>query len=291
MKLNYIKHKLINLLTINKIVTIHYHELDRDFSFEGESHNFWELVYVDSGQVAINANARLFHLKSGELIFHKPNEFHTLRADNKTASNVFVISFVCSSEAMHFFKEKTMTLPPKLKKHISSIIKEYNETFVRMSVADTKLEMKENPPIGSQQMIRLQLEQLLIMLIRHEQETRDLRVFPSKESMENHLVTQILDIIEKHKYEQLSVEQICRKLSYSRAYLTKIFKETTDYTILEYILIEKIKEAKRLIREGHLNFTQIADKLAFDNPQYFSRVFKRMTNMTPSDYKNSAIKH
>ena len=53
------------------------------------------------------------------------------------------------------------------------------------------------------------------------------------------------------------------------------------------MLIRKIKEAKKLIREEQYNITQISYMLAFDNPHYFSRVFKRITNMTPTQYKNS----
>lgn len=290
MKLNYIKHKIANLITINKIVTIHYYELDKNFFFDGESHNFWELVYVDAGQVEIKANNKLHTLKQGELIFHKPNEFHTLKADEKTAANVFVISFVCSSKSMSFFKGKVVTLPAKLKKHISTIIEEYNETFNSMSVEDLKLEIKENPPIGGQQMIRIHLEQLLIMLIRNEQDSRNMRIFPSKESMENHLVSHMMHLIEERVYEKISVEDICRELNYSRSYLSKIFKLSSGYTILEYILLCKIREAKKLIRQEKYNFTQISDMLAFDNPHYFSRVFKRMTNLTPSEYKKSVVK-
>ncbi len=291
MKLNYIKHKIANLLSINKIVTIHYYELHRNFRYDGESHNFWEMVYVDSGEVEITANNKPLTLKQGEVIFHKPNEFHTLGTNEKSTANVFVISFVCSSESMKFFKGKKMTVPPKLKKYISLIIEEYKETFAPMASDDIKLEIKENSPIGSQQMIRTYLEQLLIMLIRHEQGTKDLRLFPSKESMENHLVSQMIHIIEENITEKITVSQICEKMSYSRAYLSKIFKQTTDYTILEYILMLKIREAKKLIREGNYNFTQISDKLAFENPHYFSRVFKRVANMTPNDYKKSVKTH
>ena len=156
-----------------------------------------------------------------------------------------------------------------------------------MSVDDIKLEIKENPPIGGQQMIRTHLEQLLIMFIRSEQDSHNLRVFPSKESMENHLVSQMLHIIEDKVYDRISVEEICSELNYSRAYLSKIFKTSSGFTILEYILMLKIKEAKKLIREGKYNFTQISDLLVFDNPHYFSRVFKRIANMTPTDYKKS----
>lgn len=287
MKLNYIKHKLANLISITKIVTIHYHEFDKDFVFDGESHNFWEMVYVDTGKVSIKANNKDFNLKQGDVIFHKPNEFHTIRADGNSTANVFVITFVCSSEPMSFFKSKTMPVPAKAKKHISAIIEEYFETFNRMKANDVKLEIKENPPIGGQQMIRTHLEQLLIMLIRNEQDKHNLRVFPTKESMENHIVSEMLHIIEENTYNKISVEHLCNTLNYSRTYLSKIFKLATDHTILEYILKCKIREAKKLIREEKYNFTQISDMLAFDNPHYFSAVFKKITNMTPTEYKNS----
>lgn len=287
MKSNYIKHKIANLINITKIVTIHYYEFDKNFSYDGESHNFWEMVYVDAGNVKIKANNKEFQLKQGEIIFHKPNEFHTLKTDKETAANVFVISFVCSSKTMSFFKGKTMTVPSKLKKHISTIIEEYSQTFNTMATKDIKLELKENPPIGGQQMIKTYLEQFLIMLIRSENDNHDLRIFPSKESMENHIVSQILHIIEDNTYSKISVDQICSELNYSRTYLSKIFKTVSGYTILEYILMNKIREAKKLIREERYNFTQISDLLAFDNPHYFSAVFKKISNMTPTSYKNS----
>ncbi len=286
MKLNYIKHKIANLISINKIVTIHYYEFDKSFSFEGESHNFWEMVYIDSGEVEILAAGHRFHLRQGEIIFHKPNEFHTIRA-NDEAANVFVISFVCSSESMNFFRDKTFRVPHGLKRNIGAIIEEYKETFKPMSPEDVKLEIKENPPIGGQQMIRTYLEQFLIMLIRSEQESREMRIFPSKESMENHLASSMINIIEENIYNKITVEDICLQLNYSRAYLSKIFRSASGYTLLEYILIRKIREAKKLIREERYNFTQISDMLCFDNPHYFSAVFKRVTNMTPTEYKTS----
>ncbi len=290
MESNYIKHKLFNLISINKIVSIHYYELDRNFCFPGESHNFWELVYVDSGEIIINANDCECRLKQGEMIFHKPNEFHTLNADSKTAANVFVISFVCSSEAMSFFRDKMMVVPKKLKFHITSILEEYYLTFNPMDSKDIKLEVRDDPLIGGQQMIKTHLEQLLIMLIRSEQNNREVHFFSSKESMDNHLVSHILSIIEENTYQKITVEQICNQLDYSHTYLSKIFKTATGYTILEYIQKNKIQEAKKLIREDRYNFNQISDLLAFDNPCYFSRVFKRVANMTATEYKSSVRK-
>jgi len=51
--------------------------------------------------------------------------------------------------------------------------------------------------------------------------------------------------------------------------------------------MRKIQEAEKLISEKKYNFTQISDMLSFDNSHYFSRVFKRISGMTPTEYKNS----
>ncbi|MBQ8637305.1 MAG: helix-turn-helix transcriptional regulator [Clostridia bacterium] len=287
MKQEYVKSRVVNLINVTRIVSIHYYELGKNFNYEGESHDFWELVYVDAGQVDIIANERSVHLKQGEIIFHRPNEFHSIKTTSNTVANVFVISFVSSSEAMSFFNCKQMTVSDKQKKYLSSLMDECEQTFHLMDVQDVKLIMRENPPIAGPQMVKMALEQLLIMLIRNEQISPNPHIFPTKESMDNHLVSQMISIIEEHIFSRISVEEICNKLGYSRAYLSKIFKVTTGYTISKYILRKKIKEAKKLIREDKYNFTQISELLAFDNPHYFSRAFRRAVNMSPSEYKKS----
>ncbi len=283
---NYILTKLTNIVNIHKLISIRYYEFDKDFVFKGESHDFWEVVYVDSGEVEIDAGERKLYLKQGEIVFHEPNEFHTIRPFNK-AANVFIISFVSSSKTMNFFKKKNFILTPQLRRNIASILEEHTQTFKPMFFDDHKLELLETPLIGGQQMIKTYLEQLLIMIIRHEQKHYEARIFPSKESMESHLASCIMDIIDKNIYNKISVEDICKKLNYSKAYISKVFKEATGYTLLEYTLLQKIKEAKLLIREQKYSFTQISDMLCFDNPHYFSTVFKRVTNMTPTKYKTS----
>lgn len=290
MKLNYTKHRLANLLSINKIVTVHYYEFSKDFSFEGESHNFWEMVYVDKGQVNIRAGANEFTLKQGQVAFHKPNEFHTICADGINPAEVFVIAFVCSSATMEFFKNYVSVLPATLKKNMFSLISECLSTFEIMPITGVELITKEDAPIGGQQMIRIHLEEFLIMLIRKHSETASTPFFPSKESMENHLVEQMISFAEENIYEKLSVQDLCTQFNYSRAYLSGIFKSTTKMTVGEYITKLKIKEAKKLIRTNQYTFAQISDMLKFDNQHYFSKVFKKVTNFTPSQYKNSVLK-
>ncbi len=126
----YIKHKIANLIHISKIVTIHYFEFDKNFKFEGESHDFWEMVYIDKGEALISAKNKIHKLKQGEAIFHKPNEFHSINADDIVAPNIFIITFVSKSKAMEYFKKRIIKIPSKLKKLISEIIEEGKQSDV-----------------------------------------------------------------------------------------------------------------------------------------------------------------
>ena len=82
MDTSYRKQKINCLLNISEIVTIHYFEFDRNFKSHGEKHDFWEMVYIDKGEMICTADKNRFVLKSGEMTFHKPNEFHNLSGNN-----------------------------------------------------------------------------------------------------------------------------------------------------------------------------------------------------------------
>lgn len=289
MRTNFIGHKISNILPVDEIDTIHYFELDKDFQSRGESHDCWEFVYVDKGEVIAEADGVRHILKQGDGIFHKPDEYHTHSANKIVAPNIFIITFVCKSASMEYFQGRVLHIPEKLRPLIASILAESHNTFEMPfnQVYLREMKVKPNSAIGGLQMIRAYLEQFLILLLRNEAR-HQVTVYPSRENMEGHIAQQIADTIEKSVYgTKTNVEQICNMHGYSRAYLSRIFKENYDCTMTEYMSKVKIDEAKRLMREKRMNFTQISDALSFSNPLYFSRVFKRVTGMSPTEYCKS----
>lgn len=288
MKLTYIKTQLKTLINVSKIVTIHYYELDENFVFSGEAHNFWEMVYIDKGQVIVKRDEEEILLTQGDVIFHRPNEFHAIRA-YESHPNFFVMSFSCTSAPIHCLEKYYTKLDKMLKPYISEIIKEAESTFI-IPKNDTnlkKLVLKQDAIIGGEQLIKNYLEQLLVLLVRKVTAIGKISVFPNKDSMENNLISSIKDFLEKSAEQKIRIADVCKKFGYSKSYLSKIFHEQTGVTIANYSNYVKIKQAKQLIREDNLNLSEISDKLAFDNPQYFSRVFKRMTGMTPTEFKST----
>lgn len=291
MKAIYVKRKLINTINISKIITVHYYEFDQNFSYKGESHNFWEMVYVDKGQVEIKTDNETHILGQEEILFHKPNEFHSIKSYN-SSPNFFVLSFECNSPQIKSFENYHTKLKRGLKPIISSIISESENTYIipKNDVNLRELKIKDSIEIGGEQLIKIYLEELFIMLLRDILKEEETKVFPSKENLENHIVKSIKEYILHNIKNNISLEDICTEFRYGKSYLCKLFHDSTGYSIIKYINHKKIEYAKELIRDDNFNITEIANYLSFDNPQYFSRVFKKMTNMTPTEFKLSLKK-
>ena len=77
--------ELAQEITIRRIYTVHYFEYMNDFYYAGESHDFWEFLFVDKGAICVTAGDEHLNLKKDEIVFHKPNEFHNLWANGQIA--------------------------------------------------------------------------------------------------------------------------------------------------------------------------------------------------------------
>ena len=91
MEVQYKTHKLNTEFAITELVNVSYYTLSKDFLWSGESHEPWEMVYVDKGEMVITAGTDTYLLKSGEAAFHCPHEFHNLRTSGQKAANVIVM--------------------------------------------------------------------------------------------------------------------------------------------------------------------------------------------------------
>ena len=275
-------------ITIKQIYTIHYFEYYKDYHFSGEVHDFWEILYVDKGEVLVTGGDRRLNLQSGQLIFHKPGEFHSVSANGTIAPNTIVISFDCSSPAMSYFENKLLYADDKEKDMIARIVAEARAVY-KNDLNDPlyrQLELKKEPPFGGCQLIKLYLELLLIGLIRkgnfaerHQPSITIGHKYSSEKMYKN-----IVNYIENNLTRPLNVPDICRSNMLSRSSLERIFRKYSGMSVIQYCRKEKIERAKLLIRQGTLNFTQISDLLCFNSLHYFSRAFKQITDMSPTEY-------
>ena len=154
-----------------------------------------------------------------------------------------------------------------------------------------RLEKTENSPFGSSQMTKNLLEVFLISLHRNTD------VFAKKNRYQYKVdgidipyqVKEIVDLLHASVYKKLTVTDIARELGKSVSSVKSLFELYRPGGIMNYYNFLKIEEAKRLIRRGEHNFSEIASLLQFDTPQYFSICFKRYERMSPQEYKGSIL--
>ena len=280
-------------ITINRVISVHYFQYMSDFSFPGESHDFWELVCVDRGEIDALAGERRLTLKKGNILFHKPNEFHNVLTNGKVSPSLVVIGFVCHSPAIKSFEDQLMSVQDTEKELLAQIIVEARNTFSGRLDDPYQEELifnSEPLTFGSAQLISHYLEQLIIHLYRryfsYSLPVRSSR-FLAEASSGNDTYNRIVRSMEEHLGERMTIDRICRDNLVGRSQLQKLFRDTKGCGVIEFFSMMKIDTAKQMIRDNQLNFTQIADRLGYSSIHYFSRQFKQITTMTPSEYATS----
>ncbi len=288
--MEFVKTALPHEIAIDSIITLHYFRYAKDFLFSGEKHDFWELAYVDKGEVGVMADNNGYVLQQGEAIFHEPNEYHNIWANGKYA-NVVIITFSCGGKEMDFFRHKILKVSPDRREWLTRIFQAASQAFLDpFDILDQKrLTLQEDIPFGSRQLIKNYLEILLIQLIQDNQQIdKDKRLSPeSKTQNEQKIIDTVIGIMESNLYNQITFDDIAEKICFSKSYLTKLFRAKVNKGIMEYYLDLKIEEAKKLISEKELSYTQIAEKLSFGSIHYFSKIFKIKTGMSPREYDRS----
>ena len=276
--------RLNDSLIIKKLYTVHYYEYSKEYRFTGESHNFWEFVYVDKGEVTVVADDKSYILKQGSSIFHKPNEWHNIYANGTSAPNIAIITFESDSEPMKFFENKILFVGQEQKKLISKIIAEYSNGFSSPlnDPYTNHLTRRKNSLFASEQMLKLHLCELLITFIRNNN-LKNQKTIPHI-NQSNATMNLLLNYMNENISKNIKLNELIRYSGTNRTTIENIFRENFDVGAIDYFIKLKIEYAKKYLRENNYNITQISEILGYSSIHYFSRQFKKVTGMNPTEY-------
>ena len=280
--------------SVNGVYTLFYMEMSKDFSYGGESHDFWEMVYIDKGEMICTAGQKRFMLKSGELTFHRPGEYHNLSGDGRQDSNISILTFDSGSLDGSFYEGRIFRLDNEERVLLSMLFEEGLSALRKEEENDPlvhTMRVREDAPFGYGHTIKNMLEIFLIKLRRNKDNL-------TKESRRRYRVDgvnvpewikELVDHLLERVNEKVKISELCSRFGVSESLLKKEFSKYYRGGVINYFHKMKVEEAKRLIREGKKSFSEIADSLGFDNSQYFTKFFKQMTKMTPTEYRKSII--
>jgi two-component system, response regulator YesN len=104
------------------------------------------------------------------------------------------------------------------------------------------------------------------------------------------LAETILRYVEEHLSEEISNEILSSVFRYSQNYLGQLFKREIGVSISEHVTRRRVEAAKRLLREEYLTVAEVAYRVGFNDNHYFCTVFKKLTGVTPREYRTTALR-
>lgn len=282
-------------LAVETLISAFYYRLPEDFDYEGESHPGWEFVYVDQGQVKVQAGKDAYILKSGEMVCHQPMEYHCVRPYHGVAS-VIIFCFTCTGQRMNWFRNKILTISPRQKQYLNDIVACGEKLLLPKSpleiARDGAMERSPSGTVAHEQTVKNTVELLALSLLESESKERSERVERYAQHLHRrNLTSEITAFLEENLEKNLRLEDLANRFSYSLSSIRRIFREETGVSVMEYLTRLRTEKAKLLLQEQTMTVEEIALAVGYANIYYFSNAFKSRTGKSPTAYRNSLNTH
>lgn len=279
------------IFRVTEFYTLYYFQHKSGYHFEGESHDFWEIIYVDNGRASGLNGSEPYTLEKGQMIFHHPNVFHNFRtgvvgSEKDEDCDIIVISFDGELEMLEQFRDSIFTLSMHERHLFKEILDEAKQMYDK-PFGKNLVYYKPDPQAaelvpGGKQLIGNLLEQLLLSLYRKQRDCpSQIQALPLQSlGPEYQIVRQIIMFLEENIYNNISFADLVNHFNLSETQLKKMFREATGYSVMQYYRKCVVAKIEYHIQQRDQNFTELADLFHFSSIHYFSKFYKRETGQT-----------
>ena len=257
---------VVSDLHLEKLYTFFYQSCASDFYFRGEQHEAYELVYVDCGQLHNLVGGKDVLLCQQQLMLIGRNKWHTQYADFPV--NFLTVSFCASCPALDMLTSRAISLNMQQVALVQSMLDEHIKEKFAYDCVESLLKL------------------LLAGLLRSangKQEQAGTQL-PATSCMGHRTLDQLIRYVSVNAGKKLTVQQLAASAHVSVSYLHRLFNSQLGMTPGAYLAKIRIEESKLLLRTGEWSMGQIAVKLGFSSQQQFSRQFRTVCGITPSEY-------
>lgn len=262
-KMNDIDHRFF----INGLYSAFPFAWDDTFVFHGESHDFWEIVFVTAGEVEVTEDEKVYTLGKHDMILHAPMEFHRIRSKSGASPEGVILSFRTQG-----------TLPKELKHGVFLLKEEEKEAYLSIcQKAMNFLAQKEHPPYEGQEIADL----LSSFLVHLSSSIANRRLTDSPAAGE---YRKIVAGMTENVCQNITLADLAAAQNISISYIKLLFKKYAGISPKIYYTNLRVQHAAKLLHENH-TVAEIADMMNFSSPNYFSVFFKKHTGVLPSEYK------
>ncbi len=260
---------------INSINSAFIRDAHENFYYDGEMHDFWEMIYAKSGSITVSEDEKIYELYEGQAIFHKPMEFHRLRSKKGQKAELVIISFSAEGDLIEPLGNGLFEFNLYLREMLFDTLRQITSAF---DCSGIPLKESGKNPI-EEKLSFSKLEALLLSVLSE--------VSPSRKqsySIGAHNYKKIIDVMNSHIDENLSVNDIAKLCCLSPGNLKKTFKTYAGLGVMQHFNRLRIIRSTEYLRQG-MTVTDISRKMGYSSTGYFSTVFKKETGVSPLRYR------
>lgn len=266
-------------LRLERLMTFFCRDYEPGYHFKGESHDFWEFVLIRDGSAGVYAGEEIFHLGKGQCIWHRPNEFHSIWAEGDLPLELGVLTF--SGKVPPDVSDKVFIAGNGVCSEFLGLYREAEEIFeyAENQQAEKILltAVRDGEEMHLQSFIS-RMEGLLVRSLRTELPNE------RRHSRDAESYLRLVAVISRDPRRRMSIPEIAAECNMSVPNAKRVFSKYAGCGISVYCNSFKTEEAKKLLAGGH-TVGETADMLGFEDHNYFSAFFKRMTGVSPSKFR------
>lgn len=236
----------------------------------------YQLIYIASGKAHFHFSDKEEIVTAGHMVLYRPKEVQKYEYYAQDQTEVYWVHFT-GSNVKNILRAYGISDDKKVFYCGSGL--EYQQHF-RTMIQELQLCKADY-----QEMLEIHLRQILIMLHRY---------LKSSIKIENGMIVEEIDkamLYFNERYnENISIEEYAASRHMSTSWFIRNFKQYTDVTPMQYILSIRISNAENLLKNTEYNLTEISNIIGYENPLYFSRIFKKLKGLSPSEYRKNIKK-
>lgn len=236
-----------------------------------------EILYIKEGKGIHTIGGRQYHTQKGDILIFNSGVLHDERTNPEAGMSVYN----CAATNIKFDglrencligdKEKPVLHSGKFSEDIENLFKMMHSQVV----SDEK---------GSEGICHYLL--LALIKIIRNQINKDVE---PEQNDEDILGIRIKKYIDQHYSEELTLESISNAVNISISYMSHVFKKTTGYAPMQYVMYRRIGKAQSLLLGTQFSATEIAMMVGYDNSNYFNTIFTKTVGMSPIKYRKQWV--
>lgn len=247
-------------------------------------HEFFEINYVLSGDVKFFVADQTYQVKNGSLLVFNHTDLHRSVSPPGTYYERIVLHFapehiqgLSSSETnlLGCFVNRTPEFSHCIQLHSA-------QSDALLSLLDKVTLYQGKECFGSDVYRKIALAEILLYV--NELYSTSAGMQPLKPAPEMKRVLPMLQFIQEHLHEDLSLERLAKAFYISKFHINHIFKKATGFTPNEYIIHRRIIKARELLKQRELSIQRVGESVGFNNNSHFIRTFKALVGASPKQY-------